>query len=177
MPFTACGFGAGRQRGCARSCTVPYADRRTGLGRFPYDRYVAIRIRYATENDVEEVLGLWREADAEPTHTDDRASIRRLIAHDPAALIIAADTGGRVFGSVIAGWDGWRGSIYRLVVAPSHRRKGLGRQLLAVAEERLRSKEAVRLQAIVVETDVQACGFWRASGWVQQEERLRFVRG
>jgi ribosomal protein S18 acetylase RimI-like enzyme len=134
-------------------------------------------IRGGTQDDVDDVLGLWREAHAEPTHTDDGASIRRLIAHDPAALIIATDNEGRVIGSVIATWDGWRGSIYRLVVAPSHRRRGLGGRLLAEAEERLRNADAVRVQAIVVETDAQACGFWRASGWEQQVERLRVVKG
>ena len=134
-------------------------------------------IRGGTQDDVDDVLGLWREADAAPTRTDDEASIRRLIAHDPAALIIATDNHGRVIGSVIAAWDGWRGSIYRLVVVPSHRRRGLGRRLLAEAEERLRNADGVRLQAIVVETDAQACGFWRASGWEQQVERLRFVKG
>jgi hypothetical protein len=36
---------------------------------------------------------------------------------------------------------------------------------------------AVRLQAIVVETDRRATGFWRSTDWEQQAERLRFVKG
>jgi ribosomal protein S18 acetylase RimI-like enzyme len=121
-------------------------------------------------------LELWRVADAEPTHTDDEGSLRRLIAHDPASLLLA-DYGGRVVDSVIAAWDGWRGSIYRLVVAPDLRRQGLGCRLLIAAESRLREAGAARRQAIVVETDVQAVGFWGASGWERQVERLRYVKG
>jgi len=116
------------------------------------------------------------EADAEPTRTDDVARLRRLIVHDPAALIVAEDDG-RLAGSVIAGWDGWRGSVYRLVVAPAHRRRGLGRRLLAEAESRLAAAGAVRNQAIVVETEPVAVGFWRAASWEQQPHRLRFVKG
>jgi ribosomal protein S18 acetylase RimI-like enzyme len=133
-------------------------------------------IRAARAADVPGVLALWREADVEPSHTDDVQSITRLLQHDPKALIVA-DAAGRVVGSVIAAWDGWRGSVYRLVVAPSHRRRGLGGRLVLEAQRRLAEDGATRLQAIVIETDAQATGFWRATGWEQQVERLRFVRG
>jgi ribosomal protein S18 acetylase RimI-like enzyme len=132
-------------------------------------------LRSAGMDDIDAVLSLWQQADAEPTHTDDHESLQRLMTHQPGALIVA-DTG-QVVGSVIAGWDGWRGSIYRLVVAPAHRRSGLGRRLVAEAEHRLSAMGAVRLQAIVVETDGRATGFWKNSGWEQQTARLRFVRG
>lgn len=122
------------------------------------------------------MLALWRTADAEPTHTDDVESIVRLINFDKEALIVAVEAE-RIVGSVIAAWDGWRGSIYRLAVAPSHRRKGLARRLVADAEVRLRARGAVRLAAITVSSDPRAMGFWRSSGWEEQAERLRFVRG
>jgi ribosomal protein S18 acetylase RimI-like enzyme len=127
-------------------------------------------------SDAGAVLLLWAESDAEPTRTDDVASLQRLIVRDPAALIVA-EADGRLVGSVIAGWDGWRGSVYRLVVAPSHRRRGLGRRLLAEAESRLAAAGAVRNHAIVVETEPVAVGFWRATSWDQQPHRLRFVKG
>lgn len=103
-------------------------------------------------------------------------SVVRLIEHDGEALIVAVENG-RIVGSVIGAWDGWRGAIYRLAVAPSHRRSGLARRLVADAEDRLRSRGAVRLAAIVVESDPQAVGFWRSSGWEEQTERARFVKG
>jgi ribosomal protein S18 acetylase RimI-like enzyme len=134
------------------------------------------RIRDGHDSDVESVLLLWTRSQIEPSHTDDVESLRALVAHDPAALIVAEDDG-RVVGSVVAAWDGWRGTIYRLVVAPSHRRMGLAGQLLHRAQIRLNEVGAVRLQAIVVETDESATGFWKATGWDQQVERLRFVKG
>jgi len=133
-------------------------------------------LRVATRADAPAVLALWREAEAEPTHTDELESVGRLLVRDPASLIVA-EANDELVGSVIAGWDGWRGSIYRLVVAPSHRRRGLGRALVRAAEERLVAAGAVRMQAIVVETDAHAVAFWRASGWEEQAERLRFVKG
>ena len=133
-------------------------------------------IRPARAGDAAAVLSLWRAAGAEPTHTDNVRSLRQLITHDPGALIVAESPDGLV-GSVIAGWDGWRGSIYRLAVVPAHSRRGLGGRLVREAEDRLRSLGAARLQAIVVAGDAAAVSFWRASGWTEQTGRLRFVQG
>ena len=99
-----------------------------------------------------------------------------LVAHDAGALIVARESG-RIVGTVIAGWDGWRGSVYRLVVAPDCRRSGLGRQLVQSAERRLAELGAQRMQAIVVGPDARAMGFWSATEWDLQGDQVRFVKG
>jgi ribosomal protein S18 acetylase RimI-like enzyme len=142
----------------------------------PYTAPVVPAIRAGTSKDVDAVLDLWLAADVEPTHTDNAVSLAALVAHDPGALLVALD-GDRVVGSVIAGWDGWRGTVYRLAVAPAHRRSGVARTLVHAAEARLTDVGAVRMQTIVVESSPGATAFWRASGWEEQAERLRFVKG
>lgn len=132
-------------------------------------------MRPARVPDAAALLHFWRRADAERTHTDNVDCLRRLIEHDREAVILAEDDG--IIGSVIAGWDGWRGSIYRLVVAPEHRRTGLGRELVRQAERRLAAVGAVRSQAIVMASDLRAMGFWTATGWDPQTDRTRFVKG
>jgi len=86
-------------------------------------------IRAARSGDLPAVLALWQQAQAEPSHTDNLASLQQLVAHDPGALLVA-DAGNHLVGSVIAAWDGWRGTIYRLGRAgrtrPLHRRLTAG---------------------------------------------------
>lgn len=135
---------------------------------------VEAAIRVGRDSDIPAVLALWRQAQVVPGHTDDIASLRQLISHDAGALLIA-EAGGCIVGSVIAAWDGWRGSIYRLAVAPSWRRRGLGRRLISKGQERLTDLGAVRLQAIVVGADSRAVDFWRASGWDERTGQLRFT--
>jgi ribosomal protein S18 acetylase RimI-like enzyme len=135
---------------------------------------MTIRLRSAVQADLLAVLRLWGAADAEPTHTDDIESLRALLQQDPDSLVVA-ELDGQLVGSVIAAWDGWRGSIYRLAVVPSARRRGLGRRLLSNAQARLDGLGARRLQATVVQNDDQAMAFWRASGWEEQSQRRRFV--
>jgi ribosomal protein S18 acetylase RimI-like enzyme len=132
-------------------------------------------LRPATTDDVEGVLAFWREA-AEPTSTDTADALRGLLRRDPEGLIVAEEEG-RLVGTVIAGWDGWRGSIYRLAVSPDHRRRGLGATLLRAAERHLDGLGASRMHAIVVGSNKNAVAFWTASTWDQQDGQLRFARG
>jgi ribosomal protein S18 acetylase RimI-like enzyme len=140
-----------------------------------YDGSMSIEIRPADHDDIAGVLALWQRA-AAPTSTDDADAVTSLLGRDPGALLVAEESG-EIVGSVIAGWDGWRGSIYRLSVAPAHRRKGLGRRLLAVAEDRLHGLGVRRMHAIVIGADERAIAFWQTSDWEHQHGQLRFVRG
>jgi ribosomal protein S18 acetylase RimI-like enzyme len=130
-------------------------------------------LRAATADDIESVLAFWWEA-AEPTSTDSADALSGLLRRDAGALIVAEENG-RVVGSVIAGWDGWRGSIYRLAVGPEYRRRGLGVALLRAAEHRLRDVGATRVHAIVVGSNENAVAFWTASAWEHQDGQLRFA--
>jgi ribosomal protein S18 acetylase RimI-like enzyme len=136
---------------------------------------VQSELREATGEDIAGVLAFWREA-AQATSTDSTEVLVSLVERDPGALIVA-EVNGRIVGTVIAGWDGWRGSIYRLAVAVDQRRSGLGQTLLRAAEDRLAALGAQRLHAIVVESNDAAVAFWSASDWEHQAGHLRFAKG
>jgi ribosomal protein S18 acetylase RimI-like enzyme len=136
---------------------------------------VPTEIRPATTDDVAGVLAFWREA-AQATSTDTSEVVVSLVRRDPGALIVA-EANGHIVGTVIAGWDGWRGSIYRLAVGPDQRRSGLGQALLRAAEDHLAGLGASRLHAIVVESNDVAVAFWTASDWEHQAGQLRFAKG
>jgi ribosomal protein S18 acetylase RimI-like enzyme len=133
-------------------------------------------LRPAVRADVPGILAFWRSA-AEDTHrpTDTARAVEALIARDPEALILAVD-GTVIAGSVIAGWDGWRCHLYRLAVAPSHRRQGIGRALLGAVEERFRQLGGTRVDAMVLDGNDLAHRAWRAGGYAPQPEWSRWVK-
>jgi ribosomal protein S18 acetylase RimI-like enzyme len=140
-------------------------------------REVGLRIRAAVPADLPAVLELWQSADVKPSPTDDLAALAALVAHDPEALLVVDDAG-LIAGSLVAGFDGWRGNLYRLAVRPSHRRRGLGRALLLEAAERLRARGARRVSALVLRDDVQAVGFWsslQAEGLRLDSSKTRWI--
>ena len=132
-------------------------------------------IRCATRADLAAVLELWEVADVRPSATDSIESLRTLLAADAQALLVA-DACGELVGSLIAAWNGWRGSLYRLAVRPDEQRRGLATLLVREGERRLRERGAVRLDAVVAADEVAAAAFWSAVGYVRRDDQARFVR-
>jgi ribosomal protein S18 acetylase RimI-like enzyme len=138
------------------------------MSRFP-------TLRTGRPEDLGAVLALWRRAEASASSTESPADLHGLLERDPEALLLA-EAGGEIVGSLIVGWDGWRGTFYRLAVDPSRRRRGLATALVRSGEERLRALGAHRLNAIVETEEPDAMAFWSAAGYELQTARSRFVK-
>jgi len=130
--------------------------------------------RAARPEDAEAILGFWRRATEAPSSTDDLEGILTLLARDPDSLLLAEEDG-RIVGTVVAAFDGWRGRIYRLAVEPAARGRGLGRALVAAAERRLRDLGARRIDALVMAEHDGAVAFWEAIGWEHDDRVLRYL--
>jgi ribosomal protein S18 acetylase RimI-like enzyme/mannose-6-phosphate isomerase-like protein (cupin superfamily) len=140
---------------------------------------VAPVIRPARLADIDEVLALWTAAyDSGPARqADDRESVGRLIdGRAGAGCLLVAEEAGRVVGTVILGWDGWRGNVYRLAVAPARRRLGIARRLVAAAEAQLRARGSRKVSALVARDDPVAVAVWSAAGYDEEPLTGRFVR-
>jgi ribosomal protein S18 acetylase RimI-like enzyme len=102
----------------------------------------------------------------------------------PGGILLVAviddrdDRDNRIIGSVIGGWDGWRGNIYRLAVAPEHRREGIARRLVAEISRELFAKGAMKLSALVEHEHQWAIDFWdsvRDLGYERDPQFARYI--
>jgi ribosomal protein S18 acetylase RimI-like enzyme len=108
-----------------------------------------VAIRAARAADVPAVLAVWAIARSSAAVTPDTTeAVESLLARDPDALLVA-EVEGTVVGVLVAGYDGWRGSMYRLAVLPPFRRHGIGAALVDRAEARLRALGCQKVTAIV----------------------------
>jgi ribosomal protein S18 acetylase RimI-like enzyme len=113
---------------------------------------------------------------------DDDASLEVLARRNPGLLLVAA-AGDEVVGSALGAWDGRRGWIYHVAIAPGHRRRGIGRQLVARIEAGLRAVGCPKVNVIVLDDNAEGVAFWRDLGYTRlparqfsrrlAEERLR----
>jgi ribosomal protein S18 acetylase RimI-like enzyme len=137
---------------------------------------VRYTIRTATSADIDALLVLWEKAAENDSRPRDTAeALEALLVRDPDATIVA-ETDGRLAGSVIAGWDGWRYHLYRLAVDPGCRRQGIGAALLEAAEARFKELGATRADAMVLTGNELGQNLWRASDYTEQPNWRRWVK-
>ncbi|RKN39168.1 GNAT family N-acetyltransferase [Streptomyces hoynatensis] len=134
-----------------------------------------VLVRAAVLAEVAEVLAFWRRAAEGVSVSDDVAGVRGLLERDPEALL-SAWIGGRLVGTVIAGFDGWRCHLYRLAVAPEYRRRGVATALLAAAERRFEALGGRRADAMVLHRNELARHAWASAGYRRQPEWGRWVK-
>ena len=117
--------------------------------------------------DVSELAALW-EACGLTRPWNDPASDARLAITGPASAILGIRAGGALAASVMTGFDGHRGWVYYLAVAPPCRQRGYGRALMAAAEAWLRARHAPKIQLMVRADNDAALGFYAAIGYAVQ---------
>jgi ribosomal protein S18 acetylase RimI-like enzyme len=140
------------------------------------DRHKSLpQIRPCDPKEIGDLLVLWREAEARASATDDLASLSALLEHDPGSLLVA-EVDDRIVGSVISGWDGWRGNMYRLAVHPRYRGRGIGLLLVEAGEARLCALGCRRITALVVADDSEAAAVWHRAGYLFDERMARYVK-
>ena len=131
-------------------------------------------VRAARPDDIDGVLAVWDLARSAAAVTPDTPeTVARVI--ERGTLFVAEDDG-RIVGALVAGWDGWRGNMYRLAVLPEYRRRGIARALVDAGHERLRELGATRVIALVEHDDEPATALWRATGYGFDPQMARFVR-
>lgn len=123
---------------------------------------MSLRIRPFERADTESVVALWEEAGLTRPWNDPHRDIERKLSVQPELFLVALD-GDRLVGSVMAGYDGHRGWLYYL--ASREPGRGIGRALVAEAEERLVALGCPKVQLMVRRDNEAARGFYDALGY------------
>jgi ribosomal protein S18 acetylase RimI-like enzyme len=118
--------------------------------------------------DVPALVALW-EAGGLTRPWNDPARDARLAMEGATSAILGLRDGDALIASVMTGFDGHRGWVYYLAVAPDRRREGLGRRLMEAAEAWLRDRGAPKLQLMVRTGNAEALAFYEALGLERQD--------
>ena len=95
---------------------------------------------------------------------DERGPFATFLARNPTTCL-AAEIDGELVGTLVAGHDGRRGYLYHLAVAPEHRRRGIGSELVHLVLERMSDCGVRKCHIMVYSDNADGRVFWQKSGW------------
>lgn len=118
--------------------------------------------------DTDAVVDLWEACGLVRPWNDPRADIALKLTEQPE-LFLVGELDGVVIATVMVGFDGHRGWVYYLAVAPEHQRQSHGRALMAEAERLLKDRGCVKLNLQVRSDNEQVLGFYRGLGYGEEQ--------
>lgn len=127
-----------------------------------------MEIRSFQQNDEQAVIALWERCGLLHPTNDPRKDIRRKLAVRPDLFLVGL-INGKLIATVMAGYEGHRGWINYLAVAPEQQRKGLARLLMARAEQLLRETGCPKINLQIRASNKGVIEFYRRLGYVVDE--------
>lgn len=131
-------------------------------------------IRKYQDQDKQALISLWEEVfpNAAPHNQPARVIEQKLAVDD---LIFIAEQDGLILGACQAGYDGHRGWLYGVAVAPDQRRRGIGTGLVEFALEALSQLGCGKVNLQIRSGNTPVAEFYHKLGF-QVEERLSMGR-
>jgi ribosomal protein S18 acetylase RimI-like enzyme len=121
-------------------------------------------IRPFQPSDGEAVIALWKEANLVVPWNDPYRDIRRKLRIQPE-LFLVGWVSSELAATVMAGYEGHRGWLNYLAVAPRYRRQGFGRRMVAEAEIRLREVGCPKINIQIRTSNTGVIEFYKRIGF------------
>jgi ribosomal protein S18 acetylase RimI-like enzyme len=126
-------------------------------------------IRTFQDADAAAVAALWGEVFAGERPHNDAPRIFAEKREVQPELFFVAELDGAVVGTVLAGYDGHRGWLYRVAVNPRVQRSGIGTALVRHAEAALIALGCPKVNLQVRSRNAAVIAFYRKLGWEVEE--------
>lgn len=110
------------------------------------------------------VVALWRRCSLVRPTNDPHKDIRRKLRVRPDLFLVGV-VERQIVASVMVGYEGHRGWLNYLAVAPEHQRNGFGRAIVEEAERLLRKEGCPKINLQVRTSNESALEFYRRIGY------------
>jgi ribosomal protein S18 acetylase RimI-like enzyme len=127
-----------------------------------------MQVRPFELRDEEAVIALWRQCDLVKPWNDPRKDIHRKLQVRPDLFLVGLEDG-QVVATVMAGYEGHRGWLNYLAVAPAQRRRGFGSAIVADAERLLIAAGCPKINLQIRASNTGVIEFYRRLGYQVDE--------
>ena len=126
----------------------------------------SMTIRVFAPGDADAVVRLWEACDLTRAWNDPMLDIARKSSCQ-AELFFVGTCGGEIVASAMFGYDGHRGWVNYLAVAPAYRRRGFGAELMAHGEAALRALGCPKINLQIRAENTAIVEFYHSIGYGQ----------
>lgn len=127
-----------------------------------------MEIRSFRPEDEQAVISLWERCGLVRPWNDPHRDISRKLQVRGDLFLVGVVDGG-IVATVMAGYEGHRGWVNYLAVAPENQRAGRARKMMEEAERRLRAAGCPKINLQVRNGNTNAIEFYRAIGYTQDD--------
>ncbi len=127
-----------------------------------------MKIRSYEENDRDQVIALWQTCGLTVPWNDPHRDIQRKLNQNPDLFLMGC-LGETIAATVMAGYEGHRGWLYYLAVAPDFQGMGLARTIVEYAESRLKAMGCPKVNLMVRGTNQGVLDVYSALGYRQDD--------
>lgn len=128
----------------------------------------ALAIRPFDDGDEAAVIALWHACGLVRPWNNPARDIARKRTEQPGRFLVAT-LGGEIVGSAMAGYDGHRGWVYYLAVAPGRQRLSIGRRLMAEVEQLLLAAGCPKVSLQVRSSNAGVIAFYEKLDYARDE--------
>jgi len=125
-------------------------------------------LRAFTPKDFDPVVTLIHACGLGHPPNDPERDLERILEAAESRIFVHTSGDESIDGAVVAAYEGRRGWIYYVAVAPEARHRGLGMQLVRHAESWLKARGAPKVLLLVRDDNLDVMSFYRGLGY--QEE-------
>jgi len=131
---------------------------------------VDITIHEMRIDDYNEIYELWRNTSGVGlSDADKKENIEKFLTRNKGLSFVCRHEG-KIIGTIMCGHDGRRGYIYHVAVAENYRGKGIGRRLVEMCLERLKSEGIDKCHLFVYPDNAIGNAFWTSMGWQKRDD-------
>ena len=127
-----------------------------------------MKVRSYRPSDESAVVALWKECGLTRPWNDPRKDIARKLGVQPEWFLVGTE-GEDIIATVMAGYDGHRGWVNYLAVAPAHRGLGHAKRLMQHVEALFLTAGVPKINLLVRAANPGVVEFYRRLGYAQDE--------
>ena len=113
-------------------------------------------------------IALWRACELTVPWNDPQSDFDRALA-TPTSTVLGGFIDDVLIATVMLGYDGHRGWVYYLAVAPDKQGQGYGKTLMKACEDWMKVRGVPKLQLMVRATNSKTVGFYEGLGYSDAE--------